>query len=216
MKKILLALFISGLLFSCKENNSETSSETIVEEVKPEPFNLELANKKLDSLNTEISKLKSFYYVKNDEFKGIKWYMPNVEKGTYGNMIYSYFGEETNGTIYNPRLVIRYYGDSWIFWEKAIFLVDGEPFNFVPEKSPQHENSSSVWETSDDNLTEFFIDKIKSFKDAKEVKYRLQGKYSEDYKLPKKQINALYSMLELNNLMISKYNLELKIKENSK
>lgn len=177
-------------------------------------FDKEVIKIKIDSLEKEISKIKNVSYSKKDEFKSIEWIQPKSERKTYDNTIYAYYGKDSS-SVYYPRIVIRYYGEDWIFWEKAIFLVDGETFNFIPEEKPERDSNTEVWETSDSNLTDMFIEKFMSFKNSKSVKYRLEGdQHVKDYTLSKSKINAIYNMLLLNKIEREIFDLKNQLESN--
>jgi hypothetical protein len=187
--------------------------EMPIDSLAAQPFNKEVALLKIDSLQKEISKIKDVSYSKKDEFKSIEWIQPKLEKNTYDNTIYAYYGKDTS-SVYSPRIVIRYYGDDWIFWKKAIFLVDGETFNFIPEETPKRDNNTEVWETADSNLSDMFIEKFMAFKNAKSVKYRLEGEHVKDFTLSKAKINSIYNILILNKMEMELFDLKNQLELN--
>lgn len=135
---------------------------------------------------------------KYDEFNKITWYTPSSGIG-YGNKIYLYFGLHDNGSVYNPRFVLRYYGEDWIFWDKAKFLIDGNTYDYYPDSKPERDNNSKVFETSDENLTTNIKSIILSIINSKTSKYRLLGKYRYDRKITNRQKNDLKKVLELHS-----------------
>lgn len=155
----------------------------------------------LKSLNDKKPALLKKTHITYDEFKQITWYKPISEKDEYKNTIYTYFGVKNNGDINPLRLVIVYYADDWIFWEKAVFLIDGNSFTYIPENRPTTDNNSSIWETSDeqvDDASQLILNQLYS---AKKIKYRLEGTSNvSDFELPKskqigmKNINDLYNI----------------------
>lgn len=166
---------------------------------------LKEANALLNKINTGISKKikeletlpknKSKFRTKYDEFKKITWYNSVHSRG-YGNKVYIYFGVNDNGTVYSPRFCLKYYGDDWIFWETAVFLIDGESYNYDPGVRPKRDNNSSVWESIDVPLKGNILNIVGTIINSKETKYRLIGRYSFDRKLSTKQKVGLQDVLE--------------------
>lgn len=193
-------IFVIGGLRACFPKGESSLDIENSDSLAVKSFNKEVTKIKIDSLENEISKIKNVSYSKKDEFKSVEWIQPKSERKTYDNTIYAYYGKDSS-SVYYPRIVIRYYGEDWLFWKKAIFLVDGETFNFIPEEKPERDNNTEVWETSDSSLSDMFIEKFMSFKNAKSVKYRLEGdQHVKDYTLSKVKINAIYDMLLLNKI----------------
>lgn len=156
--------------------------------------------KGLKSIDDELKSLKSKLTFDKDEFKQTTFVHHKVGKGSYGNTVYCYFGMKGN-QAQSPRFVIQYYGDDWLFWEKATFLIDGSPYIYVPDNRPKHDNTSSVWETSDEPLTANMQTILKAMFTAKEVKYRLDGKYYKDFNLSKSRITAMEEVLRYNYIL---------------
>lgn len=154
----------------------------------------------LKDLNKDLESLKRKMDFNEDEFNQITWVSPKSSKGTYGNRVYVYFGIK-NDNLQSPRLKIRYYGDDWLFWEKATFLIDGTPYNYIPTSRPSRDNNSDVWETSDQIISENMLNILKSMFEAKEVKYRLSGKYYKDFTLSKARINEIKDVLQYHYLL---------------
>lgn len=207
-------IFVIGGLRACLPKGEGSLDVENSDSLDGIPFDKEVIKIKIDSLEKEISKIKNVSYSKKDEFKSIEWIQPKSERKTYDNTIYAYYGKDSS-SVYYPRIVIRYYGEDWIFWEKAIFLVDGETFNFIPEEKPERDSNTEVWETSDSNLTDMFIEKFMSFKNSKSVKYRLEGdQHVKDYTLSKSKINAIYNMLLLNKIEREIFDLKNQLESN--
>jgi hypothetical protein len=205
---ILIAFFV---IYSV--NTDRPAPEFDIKAEKEKQFDKKAAKIKVDSLEKEISKIKNFSYSDKDEFKSVEWIKPKSERKTFDNTIYAYYGKDSS-SVYSPRIVIRYYGEDWIFWKKAVFLIDGKVFNFIPEENPSRDNNSEVWEISDSNLTDFFIEKFMSFKTAKSVKYRLEGDYSKDFTLSKSKINSIYNILLLNKMEMELFEIKNKLQLN--
>jgi len=166
-------------------------------------------NKIVEKLNIEKEQSSKKIYKEYDEFKKITWFKPISEKNQYGNSIYCYFGVEDSGAVMNPRLVIVYYDQDWIFWEKADFLIDGEVIPYIPEERPTTDNNSSVWEISDESIDTALSYTLNQMFDAKEVKYRLNGRSGvRDFNLSKSKIKSIEAVIKLHNAMSSLKSLE--------
>lgn len=153
-------------------------------------------NKTLKEIDKELKLLKSKMNLEHDEFKNITWVYPKGANTSYGNRVYGYFGIQDD-KIFEPRFVIRYYGDDWLFWESATFLIDGKPYEYTIPKKPKRSNSGgSVWETSDAQLTSSTNAILKAMFKAKEVKYRLTGKYYKDFKLSKTRVKDIENVMK--------------------
>ena len=169
---------------------------------------------KLTTLKNVTINSKNFIK-KHDEFNKTTFYTPASGKG-YGNKLYMYLGVNKN-EVFNPRFVIQYYGNDWIFWEKAIFLIDDNTYNYIPNIRPTRDNNSKVWETSDQSLDsniKFIINKVIK---SKSSKYRLTGKYRYDRIITVKQKRDLKITMELfenfkNYFKLKKFCLENNIK----
>lgn len=171
-----------------------------------------LVSTKKDSLvavaDTELSKIENKLDIETDEFRKIKWIYPDRVRKTYGNKVYAYFGIK-DGEVLPLRFVIRYYGDNWLFWEQAIFLIDGESYHYNPYKRPNTDNSGgSVWETSDEAMTSTALEIITQMINAKEIKYRLSGDKYKNFTLQKKYVIGMQDIVKYHTLLSSRDKLD--------
>lgn len=188
-----------------KENNFDSLK---IENLKTE-YN-KLKSNKLEKLNIEINKLKKFFRVRTDEFQKITWYTPKHVSQYYSNNVYVYFGLKNN-KLTEPRVVISYTGDDWLFWNEVQFLIDGSDYNYYPRNKPNRDNDGGdVFEKSDEVLSNIFLQKIYRMNEAKVVKYRLKGEYIKDFTLSRKKIDYLKRSVDLYKLMKEKQTLGLK------
>ena len=179
------------------------SIRSVIEKQKEEAIN---------TINKEETTLKSYIYEDKDDFQKINWIQPRSEKGKFRNTIYSYFGINDNSIINNPRLVIRYLGDDWLFWDKVVFLIDGETYNYFPANAPKRDNNSKVWETSDEAITESLLNILEIAFKAKSVKYRLVGNNKvKDFTLSKTKIKSIQNILQYKYILDNKSKLNITV-----
>ncbi|MAF36836.1 hypothetical protein CL622_06995, partial [archaeon] len=148
------------------------------------------------TIDKSLKNLEQKMKFQKDEFQGITWVYSKTGYGTYGNNIYCYFGMKDNQSL-DPRMVIRYHGDDWIFWRKATFLIDGERFTYFPASTPKTDNTTKVWESSDDIITESTLLILQQMFTAESVKYRLQGdQFHADKTLSASRVKAIQDVLK--------------------
>ena len=141
---------------------------------KEEKRKIELAKKeRLKSLN----KLKKNF----DDVSGITWYKQPYFTHYNNTFLTSiYMGKE--GSSKWLRLNMSYYGDNWIFFEKAILSYDGNsktiPFDKYKDKETDN-SSGKVWEWIDVSVNESLRNFLREFAKSKNAKMRFSGKYTK-------------------------------------
>jgi tetratricopeptide (TPR) repeat protein len=146
-----------------------------------------------------LTNLKSEY----DEVQGITWYYhkneyPIIREFPVITGLYLYIGKEDkyDYTIPFIRFVTRYYGDSWVFYEKVIFRIDDEIYTFQVEPKRSNGNGK-VWEWEDvafDNQKYQLVKQIINSED--DVIMRFQGdEYYTDIRLTDSSKRELQEML---------------------
>ena len=140
-----------------------------------------------------VNKLKK----KFDDVTGITWYHnPYFTHYTNSNHTSIYMGKEDIGKPW-LRLVMSYYGDSWIFFDHAFLSYDGTTkeivFNEYREK--KSENDTDCWEWIDVQVDESILSFLKEMVNGKSVKMRLEGKYSKTRTLNSTEIKAIKDVL---------------------
>lgn len=141
-----------------------------------------------------VNKLKKRY----DDVSAISWYYnPYFTHYNNSNHMSIYMGKRTSGEPW-LRLLMSYYGEDWIFFEKAYLSYDGNtreiPFNQFDDK--ETENSGGyVWEWIDVSVDSDLLEYLRRMVGGKVVKMRLTGKYTHDKILTSTEINALKDML---------------------
>ncbi len=121
---------------------------------------LTAAAERLKALKKEQGQamLANFYH-QHDQVTAIDWYYPKAypyytADNLWGVDIRSfalpYLGQDKNGQLW-MRLVCHYYGDDWIFFDRAIFSIDGENQvkSFSRSDLNRDHDGGYVWETAD-------------------------------------------------------------------
>ena len=193
MKKLVLwtigIFFLLVIIGNCagsdKENTiAESSSQMQLEEISPED------ESKIDSIDVVKTKeLKQYFTEKKDEFSDVKWVEPKSRPKYTNQNGYCMYFSVNNGVVSNPRFLIQYESDKWLFIKNMIFNIDGENITFTPEKMETDcGNGGRIWEWCDEyagNLEPL----IKKIAYAKSVKIKLVGKQYYNIKtMSQKQI----------------------------
>ncbi len=192
----IVTVFLLFIVMKCADSSHKEVIENHKKEIAQDSINLakikELKQKTKiqDSLDViKVKELKQYFTEKKDEFSNIKWVEPKTRpRYTNQNGYCMYFSVE-NGVANNPRFLIQYEADDWLFIQNMIFNIDGENITFTPEKMERDNgNGGRIWEWFDEyaiNL-ESLIRKISY---AKSVKIKMVGRQYYDVKtMSSKQI----------------------------
>lgn len=139
-----------------------------------------------------VNKLKK----NHDDVSDITWYQnPYFTHHNNSNLTSIYIGKrETSLWL---RLMMSYYGDSWIFFENAFLSYDGNtievPFNKYNDKKT--DNNSETWEWIDVQVNSELHDFLKEMVKGKDIKMRLSGKYTKTRKLGSSEVNGIKDVL---------------------
>lgn len=138
-----------------------------------------------------------------DEMRGVTWYRHSTSP-RYVNSegFYLYFGKNDKAGLSDLRLVVRYYGDDWLFVQKAWAKADGREISIPQEANrlgwERDNKGGKVWEWSDT-----FLDQpgekaeIRRLAAAKSVTVRFEGKqYYKDRALSGQQLKAMREVIE--------------------
>jgi hypothetical protein len=94
---------------------------------------------------------------------------------------------------------MSYYGNDWIFFEKAFLSYDGStaiiPFDKYDNKETDH-NGGNVWEWTDVNIDENLIRYLMAFAKSKNAKVRFTGKYTKTRNLTYSERRGILEALE--------------------
>jgi hypothetical protein len=137
-----------------------------------------------------------------DEMADITFYSSKTSpKYRNANGFYLYFGKRTNGTFTPLRLVAQYFGNDWLFVEKAWAKADGTRVD-IPTASgrmgwERDNGSGNIWEWSDYALrSSAEIEAVTRIAFSKTVTVRYVGRqYYDDKKLSEKQLAALREVI---------------------
>ena len=187
---IIFLLAILGALVEPPKQDAEKDSDTLVETQETEEQISAEEKVKQDSFNmTKIKELAQYFTEKKDEFSDTKWVEPKTRpKYTNENGYCMYFSVE-NGVATNPRFLIQYEADDWLFIQYMIFNIDGENITFTPsEMETDCGNGGRIWEWCDEYAVNM-ESLIKKIAHAKSVKIKFVGKQYNDVKtMSSKQI----------------------------
>ena len=145
------------------------------------------------------------FNVRYDEFQEVVFVRQDYNLGM--NFIEMYLVSKNTSSdrgVNNLRMVVNYYGDDWVFWDKATFLVDGKRFEFDYSILETHReaNGGTV-----DEYFDVLVQDERNFLDAIEtcvsIKYRLSGSKWYERELTSKEIDDLKDMIKLYNLVES-------------
>lgn len=139
-----------------------------------------------------VTKLKKKY----DDVSGVTWYnQPYFTHYNFSNKTSIYIGQSDN-TVW-LRLKMSYGGDDWIFFEHAYLSYDGKtieiPFNEYQEKKT--DNTDTVWEWIDVSVSPDILTHLRALCNAKTVKMRLSGKYTQTRTLTQQEIKGIKDVL---------------------
>lgn len=131
---------------------------------------LEAAEDRLDELEEEqrekekqaaLAGLRTEY----DKVEQTTWYYPSnypyyIDTRCF---VLPYAGKKDSGSAW-LRMIINFTGDSWIFWTKVTFMIDGEKKTFTYDYSDvNRDNDTEVWEYVDilvNSSEKEFLEKI--------------------------------------------------------
>jgi hypothetical protein len=161
--------------------DSVNNKDSFVETGEEETFNDE-KEKKIFIDTLKAKELSKHFTEKKDEFSDVKWVEPKTRpKYTNQNGYCMYFAIE-NGVADNPRFLIQYESDDWLFIQYIIFNVDGENITFTPKNMDTDcGNGGRIWEWCDESAMNL-ESLIKKIAYAKSVKLKLVGKQYYDTK----------------------------------
>ncbi len=197
MKKLIFGLiFCVGICFvyyflnefnKCSETfnkNLDSVNTTYTIYVQDSIKDSIVKKQKQDSINNiKIKELSQYFTEKKDEFSDIKWIEPKTRpKYTNQNGYCMYFAIE-NGVAVNPRFLIQYEDDDWLFIKYMIFNIDGENITFIPQNMETDcGNGGRIWEWCDESAKNY-EELIKKIAYAKSVKIKMNGTQYYDIKI---------------------------------
>jgi hypothetical protein len=118
------------------------------------------------------------------------------------NIFTIYFGITDSLDITSMRLLIRYYGDNWLFVKNVWVKSDGKRFDLatIGHQEPWESDNAGgkVWEWRDTVIRDSLdIESIKAISSSKETIIRFEGsQYVFDRKLNADELQCLNKMIE--------------------
>lgn len=130
-----------------------------------------------------------------DSVEKITWYRDKATpKIPLRSIAFLYMGRKTAAPWLQFK--VQYWGDNWLFVEKAVFVVDGEKRGEVAGRWERDNGSGSVWEQLDTAVSSSNLPTIKRLAEAKSLLIRFEGrKYYKDFKVPAADIVAMRNVL---------------------
>lgn len=152
---------------------------------------LTAADERIAALKKEQGEamLANFYH-QYDQVTAIDWYYPkaypyytadNLWGVDIRSFVLPYIGRDKNGRMW-MRLVCHYYGDDWIFFERAIFSIDGENQvkSFKRSDINRDHDGGYVWETADIAADSSEQSLMWDIVNSTQTIVRLEGNYIHD------------------------------------
>lgn len=178
---IFSAIFVN-IASTDKNNNNKTAPN--------KELNDSLLKVRLKDIDIELPKLKRLFTEKYDDIDNVTWYRHvNQPKYSGSKAFYLYIGKRDNEIW--ERLVIRYYGDDWLFVRNVIVKSDELIIN-LNNYSFERDNNSSVWEWVDVPVTNNELGLILAVTGASKTKIRFVGdRYHSDWTLTNREVKAM-------------------------
>ena len=166
------------------------------EMVMPSKVKYESMLAEMENSRVKADKLKPYFSFRKDEFGGQVWVEPkDAPKHVNVNGVFCYF-MLVDGKPSNLRFRIQYRADDWLFIQSYKFLIDGNTYDYVPNKV-ERDNDTYIWEWSDSPVTILSESLLKSLSNANTVKIRFVGRqYHKDKDITDKQIASIKRTLE--------------------
>jgi len=141
--------------------------------------------------------------MKYDEFQDVTFVLKDhdIEENFVMMYVVSKSTSDDRG-VNDIRMVINYFGDDWIFWDKVTFLVDGKRFEFdySMEETYRDAFGGDVSEYYD-VLVNGEEDFLKEISNCVSFKYRLSGKQWYERELKKAEVDDLKEAVKLYELV---------------
>lgn len=188
---VLVGLFILGLLLPDSDKKEEAAKS---EEVVTPENATEVVKVTIDS--AKIKELKPLFKHKKDEFSEdtAEWITP-IASPRYRNEngTYCYFSKD------NLRFVFQYHADDWLFIKGCKFLIDGKPYEFIPEEIKRDNDETGITEWFDVNVNSSNESTaiVNALAQAKTAKVKLIGdNYTDIKNITPKQLQSIKNTLE--------------------
>lgn len=129
-----------------------------------------------------------------DDIKGITWTSHKTEP-LLGKKVALYFGaKDGNAENFPLRIRFQYSSDDWLFVRSLIVKADEQTFNLGSMDFERDNGSGSIWEWSDNVVTNFAL--VDAMVSANKVTVRFEGRqYYSDFVIPAPQKQAMKEVL---------------------
>ncbi len=192
-----------------EENKKAVTNVKVLEDAEAAFKKLAEADKKKreEERKKKIKEALSGWSTKKDQVYGTVWYMAPSQPKYVDTRCYvlPYIAKVNDGS-YVCRLEMNYTGDDWVFWETAIFSVDGEIYTkyFKYSDMLRDNDSGDVWEQADFVISDSDIDLLKAIASSKKTIVRFDGDDDQyDYVIPAKDKESIKSFLKVYELINS-------------
>lgn len=155
-----------------EEDKTSVTNSQVLKDAQTKLVALKKADKDARA-KVALAKLKADY----DKVEGITWYEPSAMPQYIDTRSYvlPYIGMKDSGYSW-LRLKMNYTGDSWIFWEKITFVVDGERYyKSFGYYDITRDNDSDVWEYADISVSDSDIELLNKIVTSNETIVRFEG-----------------------------------------
>lgn len=155
----------------------------------------DLENIKIDK-ETFKAKLRSCYK-KKDEFEEVTWYYDQSSpKFTNANAIECYIGKDATKVFLRFR--VQYLSDDWLFIDNAIFNIDGENFDYIPDKVERDNGGGDIWEWFDEPGEGQALLILSKLANARSAKVKFNGhQYYNIRQISSRQRQAIKHVLQV-------------------
>jgi len=135
----------------------------------------------------------------HDDFQHVTWYRDRTYSDDPTTQAFqAYIGKDDNGGQPYLRLLIRYFGTDWIFFDTAEVLADGKHFSILQgaHSAVKEDNDErGVWEWADLEANDGELQMLRAITTADDVRLRLSGKYSQDRAITAREKAAIGRVL---------------------
>lgn len=202
-----VGIVIVSMIFSMVILKSSDKGNSNKQTAVNKELNDSISKARLKEVDLELSRLKKFFNEKYDDIDNITWYRhANQPKYSSSKAFYLYIGKRDNEIW--ERLVIRYYGDDWLFVRSVTVKADELVINLNNYRF-ERDNNSSVWEWVDVPVTNNELGLILAVSGANKTKIRFVGdKYYSDWTLSNREIKALKDTHRYFELLREKFTIE--------
>lgn len=123
-------------------------------------------------------------HTEHDDFQHVTWFRDRSYSDDPTTQAFqAYLGKADGGGPPTLRLLLRYAGDDWIFFDTAEVLADGKHFTIIQgaRSAVKDDNDErGVWEWADLEANQADLEMLRAVASADDARLRLSGKYTQD------------------------------------